>query len=651
MVRRSGTMRLVASPHFDENDIEAIQRGYEARESVIERALLRRFEMDLRKGYSTLLDHRLDCLAWLIAEGRLEVRIAVPRNTYLTEGPALFHEKVGLFLDANRDVVAFTGSANETVGGLVSNFESIDVYLSWDDPHGRVAKKMSNFKRLWENNTRTLDVYPFPQAVKERILEFRSSTPPGEDPEVSLWPSVYLGGSDNGQTGETPAKYLASGPCMPTDITLRPYQQAAIRSWLDHDCKGLLQMATGTGKTITSLAAAVTLFQEIGRLFLVISVPYQHLVDQWANTAMRFGLKPVLAFRSRSAWEKELARHAIDYRLGVRNIVCTITTHTTLASETFQKIVSQVTKKTLFIADEAHHLGAAKRRGAMPDHFRYRLGLSATPSRWFDDEGTSALLDYFGGTVYEFGLKEAIDAGCLTPYTYHPILVNLTDEEMEQYEEITTKIARLWGMCEEGTEPTTLETLLRRRADILNRASNKLSTLQRLVLNEPAISHALFYCAPGQIWDVVRLLGSELSLPVHPFTAEEAPDVRIELLDRFDRGLLKGLVAMKCLDEGVDVPSTRTAFILASSSNPREFIQRRGRVLRLSPGKSQAKIYDLIAVPPRTATTDPQVFKVERGILRRELARFREFADTALNRLEAIDVVWDIAKKFHLLDF
>jgi len=276
--------------------------------------------------------------------------------------------------------------------------------------------------------------------------------------------------------------------------------------------------------------------------------------------------------------------------------------------------------------------------------------LSATPDRWFDDTGTQALRTYFGETVFTFPLERAIGLS-LTPYYYYPQLVALTNEEMERYEELSVKIARLINSDNEEAQET-LKLLLIRRAELLNRAANKLEALSDLVDAQDGIDHALFYCAPVQIDEVLQLLGWEKGLLVHRFTAEESPTHRQQLLADFAVGSLQGLVAMKCLDEGVDVPSTRTAFILASSSNPREFIQRRGRILRKAPGKEFSIIYDLITVPSSALSSqDSATFSSETSIVRRELQRFKEFAAPALNKHQAMDVIWQIASRYSLMDF
>ena len=357
-------------------------------------------------------------------------------------------------------------------------------------------------------------------------------------------------------------------------------------------------MATGTGKTITALSALAKLMVEKEHLFVVIACPYQHLVDQWYEEAARFGFEPILAYKNSATWVNRLNTALVRYNYGVRDIVCTITTQSTFIAETMQKLLSKLKRGAVLVADEVHHLGAERSRKRLTDVFNYRLGLSATPNRWFDESGTTALKAYFGDTVYEFSLNKAIKKGYLCPYYYHPHLVELTDEEFEEYERLTERISKLYHQVESGETSEVLERLLIKRATLLNRAENKLTKLAELLTDKTdSLHHTLFYCAPGRIVPVLELL-TNLGLRIAKFTAEESAGERQELLKMFASGHLQALVAMRCLDEGVDVPSTRTAYILASSSNPKEFIQRRGRILRQSPGKEHAEIHDLIAVPP-----------------------------------------------------
>jgi superfamily II DNA or RNA helicase len=615
-IANSGKMRLVASPLLTEEDEEAIEKGYESRDKVIERAILRELDWD-RLTYNDA-KIRLECLAWLVADGRLEIRLAIPREARKSGG--IYHEKLGIFADAAGNRVAFSGSANETHGGLVSNFEALDVFKSWDDPKERVSRKEANFLRLWQNQTDGLDVMPFPEAARSKIIQYRPKTLPAGEPSCS-----------------TPR--------------LRDYQEEAIDAWLKAGCVGVLAMATGSGKTITSLAALSRLIQSKGSMFVVVACPYQHLVEQWDEECRKFGFSPVLAYQSSRLWEGVLGSQILEYNLRARRVVVVVVTHTTLTSVKFTEMISRVNGNTLMIADEVHHLGSQTYEKNLPRGFKFRLGLSATPDRWMDEVGTHALREYFGDTVFEYSLDRAIAEGRLSKYTYYPHLVELTGGEMEDYRDLTIQIAQAFGRqkTDEGAV-RRLEALMRQRTALLNRAERKLPLVRELLRRELDVRHTLFYCAPGRVESLVHLLGAELGLFVHEFTAREDPRTRATLLEDFSAGRIQALVAMKCLDEGVDVPATRVAYILASSSNPREFIQRRGRILRLEKGKESAIIHDLITVPP-SGPLDPSLFSIERGIVKRELRRFREFASASQNRVEAEDAVLTIAKRYHLLDY
>lgn len=637
-------MQLIASPLLEREDIQAIRLGYEAREDVFARALLRGIGDDPAHD---VIKNRLGFLAWLISESRLEVKLAVVTDL---DKYGIYHEKIGIFRDTNDNVVAFSGSSNETVGGLYSNFETIEVFCSWrPGDKVRVDNKCRDFDALWTNTTSGLDIYDFPEAVKERLLEFRDYVRPGQpDPDSTI-------------TGRAVAREKKQIR-IPSETTLREYQKDAIRSWFQHNGSGILEMATGTGKTVTALSAAVKLYENLRRVGLIIVVPYTHLVEQWRENAESFGFRPILGYKSRELWETDLSGQLTAYNAGSINNYCLITTTTTFRSDTMQEIVrTRVAGPVVLIGDEVHHLGAPHLRDMLPENIQYRLGLSATPERWHDEDGTQALRAYFHpGTIFTFGLREAIQNGYLTRYEYHPHLVMLTDEENEEYHEISRQIARAIHSsgATELQENPRLERLLIERARLLTRAVNKLAKLRELMADQTTSTHNLFYCGDAmvngerQIEHVLRLLGHGLGMRVHSFTAEEKSDQRRDLLERFAKTELQGLVAIRCLDEGVDVPATRRAYILASSTNPREWIQRRGRILRLHPGKDIAQIHDFIVIPrdvSEVRALEPRVFNSERRLIARELARVIEFAELAENTRQAVAALLPVKQNYNLL--
>ncbi len=624
-IRHGGQMNLVTGPKLMSDDIEAIQHGYKAKEKNLDSSLDCDFE--------AVFHDRLMLITWLIAHGHLDIKIAYPSDSNTTYPHAIYHEKTGVFLDDNNNAIAFSGSSNETVGGLLNNFESIDVHCSWDDTQERVQQKVENFKKLWDNSTDKLEVIDFLTAVTEDVL---------------IHQTVYETGQV--KTTDKPEIIEQTIPYLPNDIVLRKYQSEAIDAWFENGCRGLWEMATGTGKTITALSALAKLREKKKHLFVVIACPYQHLVDQWYEEAIRFGFEPILAYKNSATWVNRLNTALVRYNYGVRDVICTITTQTTFIAETMQKLLSKLKRGAVLVADEVHHLGAERSRERLTDVFNYRLGLSATPNRWFDESGTTAIRSYFGDTVYEFSLGKAIKMGYLCPYYYHPHLVELTNNELEEYERLTARISKLYYKNNSDEPNEALERLLIKRARLLNRAENKLTKLAELLTDKTdSLHHTLFYCAMGRIVPVIELL-THLGLRISKFTAEESAIERKELLKMFASGHLQALVAMKCLDEGVDVPSTRTAYILASSSNPKEFIQRRGRILRLAPGKEHAEIHDLIAVPPlKFQHYSNATFATERKIVEKELRRFNEFASLALNRNQALAKMGEFAKIYNLL--
>jgi len=626
----NGYARWITSPILTEEDWDALITGEIAKEDILLYEILKR---NLVKLVNSLEIDTLSTIAWLIADGKLDFKLALPRNK-LANGE--FHDKFGIFSDNHENQVVFNGSYNDSIQGTL-NYESIKIFCSWyPNATQWIKDDEKRFETLWTNNDPNVQVYDLHSALKNQIIELRNSKRPYK-------------------IGDEPGKYFSGVPVrprIPSSIEIRDYQQQAIDAWFEANNRGLFEMATGTGKTITSIAASIKLLEKEQRLALIIACPYQHLVDQWANEVERFGYVPYHAYQNRNSWLDDVNQKVLSFNHKDINSICIVTTHATFSTEHFFNTINRINGPTLLIADEVHHLGSSKQRSFLSEKINYRLALSATPNRWFDIEGTNALQDYFGEVVFSFPLQEAIKKGFLTEYYYYPILVELTDDEMIEYRELSSKIGALMFQKEKDeSKKEILEQLLIKRANILNSAENKLGVVSNQVNKQQSIKHTLFYCSPSQIDDVVQLLGWEKGLKVHRFTAEEDAVTRQQLLLNFSTEKLQALIAMKCLDEGVDVPSTRVAYILASSSNPREFIQRRGRILRKAPGKDSAIIYDLITIPPSKKFFDETSFKAEQSILKRELSRFSEFADSALNTYSAYDVIWEIAKEYNILGF
>jgi DNA phosphorothioation system restriction enzyme len=446
-------------------------------------------------------------------------------------------------------------------------------------------------------------------------------------------------------------------PRLPPTLILRDYQRQAIVNWFRNRGRGMLKMATGSGKTITALAITTELYEKIGLQVLLVVCPYRHLVTQWAREGERFNLQPILAFESVEQWQRELSHQLYHLTKGNQEFLTVITTNATFISEGLQSQLSYFPEKTLIVGDEAHHLGSPRLLASLPRQIGLRLGLSATPERYFDETGTDAVFDYFGEVLApQFTLKEAIAQGALVPYHYYPLFVELTASEALAYAKLTKRIG--WALAENPNLTTneTLTSLLMQRSRLVGTAENKLPTLADLMSSRLHTSHTLFYCGDGaiempsrgtyrQVSAVTRLLGNELGFRVHSYTAETPMREREQLRHQFETGELQGLVAIHCLDEGVDIPAIRNAVILASTGNPRQFIQRRGRVLRPHPDKKEATLFDMIVIPPQL---DRETWEVERNLLRKELKRFLEFAKLAENAEEATGKLFALQEQYQL---
>lgn len=638
-----GYVRLVASPVLADEDIRAIHNGYETRAQIVEKALIRAIE----QPQSEELRQRLGVLAWLIAIEAMDVRIAVCNSL---DEYGIYHEKVGIFSDEEGNQVVFTGSPNESRGGLVRNFESFDVFRSWvSEDVARIIPRVEDFERLWDDETRRVKVVEFSDAAKRELLKYK----PEQEPKV--W-----------RVRERPAG--AGGPSLPTSVQLRDYQKEAINAWLGNSGQGILAMATGTGKTFTALSAVTRLYSGLSKrgrsLAVFVICPYRQLVTQWSKESSKFGFDPIVCMEAFQEWSQPLREQMFALKTGNAECLFAVATVGTFRTKGFQKVLGDAPEPVLFIGDEVHNLGATKTSRMLPKRARFRLGLSATWERHLDSEGTRRLSDYFGGEVFEFKLDEAIRRGYLSEYRYYPLTVRLTEHETERYVALSRRIAMQAHTEDDLDNPTrTLELLLYERARLIASAQNKLPRLAEAVEPYRESSFNLFYCGDGRVEEqasedeirqidaVTRLLGRDMKMSVGTYTFETSQGRRNEVIRQFENGEMQGLVAIRCLDEGVDIPATRRAFILASSRNPRQAVQRRGRVLRQARDKDYAEIFDFIVASGKYLSgEDDGVFQLERRLLRRELARVQQFARSARNGPQASAELLPLKEEFDLLD-
>jgi superfamily II DNA or RNA helicase len=434
-------------------------------------------------------------------------------------------------------------------------------------------------------------------------------------------------------------------------VELRNYQSEAIESWIAADYSSILEMATGTGKTLTAVSAAIRVASDLrttktSALILVVC-PYLHLVDQWCKYFQDFGYSALEACENKSSWFGPASRKLADASLILGSTVVIVATQATFITSTFQGLVSNFSGEIIFLADEVHNLGTPKSNAALPKNASYRLGLSATPERWLDPQGTKSLLDYFGPISYSLDIKRAISLGCLSPYNYYPRIAELSEAETDSFAELSVKLAQILGgrsifeLNEQDAQKAG--AVLRARAAILGDAAAKWFELKKDLELNSGKRGQLVYCSEGtspnnpetrQIDRVLALISREKLGAAAIYEASTPRQMRQELIEKFTSGTLTHLLSMRCLDEGVDIPSATSAYFVASSANPRQFVQRRGRVLRTHALKSVANIYDYFLVPKMSG--DGSRFEAEKAIGKRELQRTLQFIDACENKEEAL---------------
>ncbi len=661
LVKNGGKMRLITSPKLQEQDIQAMKDGYDKRE-IIDKAIMREWKEP--KNY--IEEERLNFLSHMIEDGFLDIKIAFKKPF------GLYHEKIGILTDADGNTVAFSGSLNESEQAISLNFESIDAFTSWAEG-SRTNKKIEYFEETWNNLTTSLEVIDFPKVALDKLQTYKKET---FDEDIDQTEKNFV---MNAMKGTTPENTTITNikerniPKLPF-ARLRDYQENAITNWANKNYQGIFDMATGTGKTYTGLGALVNLYNHSNSdLAVVICCPFIHLVEQWVEDLILFNITPIVGYgaSSQKDWKNKL-KSAIDYhnnKIEGSKFFCFITTNATFYSDFVQEQISRIDNKSLLMVDEAHYFGAETIRKNLPENFDYRLALSATIERYGDDEGTNAIFDYFGDKCIEYTLKMAIDAEMLTPYYYYPVIVYLTTDELTEYKLLTKKIAKYIAGSDKKHIPEAAKPYLLKRAKLIAGAENKLSTLKEKIMPYKNKNHLLVYCgattieAPNsnkddsirQINAVCKMLGNDLEMSVAKFTAEENMKERKDIKEIFGKGdMIQVLVAIKCLDEGFNIPEIQTAFILASTTNPKEYVQRRGRVLRKAKGKEYAEIFDFITLP--RPVEESQILSIyeqqyEQGLVRREFARMQEFNSLALNKVKNNDeLIWDLINSYNLYD-
>lgn len=657
LLKNDGQIQIIASPRLSEEDIIAINEGLRKKDDVIKEALLR----ELQEPKGRFEELRLNLLCNLIAAGKLEIRIAFMDE----EGEiGLFHEKLGLMIDKEDNVIAFSGSMNESETAFKINYEAFDVFTSWSHDADRVLSKQSAFTAMWNDYEPGIKVMSFPEISEELLTRYRRTDTIKSAIEEFDAPVV------------NEVSVNVEGPHVPTTVHIRPYQEKAILNWEQHNYQGIFDMATGAGKTYTALAAIAHLYKAIERnLAVIIICPYQHLVEQWKEDVEAFGMKPIICYSASSQknWRDRLKNAVTSFNLGVKKHFCMLCTNATFSLDDVQQQMIKLQGNVVIVVDEAHNFGAEKLSRSLLQHFPYRLALSATIDRHGDPEGTQKLYDYFGEKCITYTLQEAIDSHMLTPYYYHPSVVALNETELQEYMDLTVKIRKNSHVLSDGKIELSeyAKMLLIKRARLVAGANGKLDALRNDIQEYKDQSHILVYCGATTLHDsdysekhpsqdeakqidiVVDMLGNQLGMRVSKFTSEEKSDERERIKEEFAEGKhLQALVAIRCLDEGVNIPNISTAFILASSTNPKEYVQRRGRVLRNSPGKQYAHIYDYITLPiPLDCVSqyDAETIEGVRSLAKREISRMVDFSSIAENPYESDQLISEIRQAYDII--
>ena len=606
MARKGGKIYLATSPQLTDEDICAIQSGYLDREKI----LRDKFLTEVQDTFLMLSDDNAKMLYSLVKEGIVDVKIVVRRN-------GMYHDKLAILEDFDGNVIACVGSNNETASGYNNNYEKTRVYKSWCDFEGRIQDETSEFNSIWEDNNSELIVFNFMDAFQKELLERVEKK------------GIYK---------PTTTKYK-----------MRDYQIEAKEAW-NKNHAGFFVMATGTGKTITALYS-IKEFITTNKIFTVIAVPYKHLVAQWVEDVKVFFPDAYICIVHGEVKDGETKVYAcylqaqIDYKP-----IIVITTIKSFFLERYTRLYNNVNFEKLLVVDEAHNF-INRISDDLDRTYRYKLGLSATPVFGNDENKTRSLLNWFGGQVVDLPIEKALGK-YLVNYEYHPIFVHATAEDEKKFSKATAlMLSGIDSVHKVIIDEEKFTLGYRGRLRAISMAEEKISQISSIFSNIKDKDHTIIYCSDGKLlFDsngkvnqkeeirhleyILRLINNSVLTSVgtgkaSKFTASEDIDERMSLIDSFNKGYIEYLVAIRCLDEGINIPSIKSALILSSNDNYREFVQRRGRILRQYPGKTIAHIYDVIVLP---SFANRQFAEIE-------LRRFYEYCRLALNNDKLIPLL------------
>ena len=650
-IANGGKMRVVINHFLSKEDKEAIENGQKHLVDNYESRLM----SDIAKLTKTLSkedEHFFQCLSYLISINRIEFVATIS-----TKG-GLGHDKYGIFTDEKGNKVAFIGSANFSHSALELNGETITVFTSSDDDK-RICEYQTLFNKSWENDTPHLIHIPINE-VKTYISD--------NFPKLSF--EELLGNSMDLRTESTVNSYCKplskrildkielkeQEPCFPF-LEERPIQIDAYDAWISNGKNGVFAMATGSGKTVTALNCLRKQYKENGYYKAIIVVPTQALAIQWEKEAKAFNFQHIVSTHTDKDWKNTLSRYTTRSLLDQSKSIIIVTTYATFNRKDMQLFINRVKgiETFMYIADEAHNIGSTSSLKHLPHNILWRIGLSATPERIYDDIGSEKLYEFFNSRppeyTYRYTMKQAIEENILCHYDYHPIFVELTNSEMEEYEYISTQLRKFIDP-DTGKYKPEAEKLLLKRKRIIHKAENKkvaISNLLEDLKHKHKLDYTFVFVPEGyepdyserdsydidqediHIIDEYAQMFKNQGYSYHKYISglDDAPGI----LKSFAEGDIQILLSMKCLDEGVDIPRAEHAIFCSSTGNPRQFVQRRGRVLRKSKGKEKAKIWDLIVTPPNVMNDS---IGIERNMFISEVKRIVNFAVLADNQIDIL---------------
>lgn len=672
-ISKGGKMRMVINHLLSAKDKEVISRVEENPDEI------QIFDLSDVVSLERTLDeydtHFFECLAYLISEKRIEIKVIKPKD-----GKGIAHYKSGVFSDG-KESVGYKASCNFTYYGLSENIEELEAFLSWENGRSNtlIKKQLKYIDDYFSERDEDVEYIP----VNEIEVVLKDKFGRKDINELLIQEEQLIRKKQdlisNPKLKRTISKLYSEidtirrSPKFPYPSGPRQYQMDAYDKWVDNDFKGIFAMATGTGKTITSLNCLLNEFKKSGTYRAIITVPTTALVEQWKEECAKFNFKNIITVSSKENWDKNLAFFNTAAKL-IDTSYIVIVTYASLPRRKFQSYFKQLPKDTILIADETHNLGSKGILRLLPNiHLNKRIGLSATPFRKFDESGNHAIQDFFNDKppyIVSYSMEEALKIGWLCKYNYHPHIVKLTNAEMEQYKKLSLQLLRM-GLIDKATgnfrSTSEIEKKLLERKRIIHKASNKLNAFKEILENEFGkrnnLKYTLVYVPEGQesnfaetdygveteeekklINEYTRTVSrTNESVMVAQFTGKTQN--RDEILKDFEQGNIHVLTSMKCLDEGVDVPRSELAIFCASTGNPRQFIQRRGRVLRLHEDKIHATIHDLVVVPENSSDS---TFEMEKSLIKKELERVVDFANLAINKTETYKTLKDILAYYNL---